>query len=141
MKKKKMWAAVAGACLILLQGACGGNSGNPSGPSQSPSSPAPSLGSVDPALVGTWTGTVQGSFGPGTLTMTLGADSSAWFQGSGNYCRADGNWGVTATKFNAWGSDCTGTVITKVAPASSTRLTGTWIASSGRSGTFSLVKQ
>ena len=133
----KIFAAAAGACLILLQVACGGGSSSPAAPSP----PPPSLGVKDPALVGMWTGTVDGSFGPEELYVQLTADGTSQFAGSGRYCRADGEWGVSGTEFTTRGTDCTGTIVTMVAPASGTKLTGTWRASSGRSGTFSVTKQ
>jgi hypothetical protein len=84
---------------------------------------------------------MDGSFGAAEMTLRLRAGGETLFEGTGRYCQAGGNWGVTGTEFRARGSDCTGTVITLVAPASTTRLTGTWDASSGRVGTFSVTKQ
>ena len=142
--KEKMLAAVAGVCLILLQAACGGGAGGPAAPSQAPPAAGQgpiSLGPIDPALVGTWKGTLDGSFGPSEMVMHLHADGSAPFGGTGQYCAVDGTWGVSGTDFSARGHDCTGTRVTLVAPASSTNLTGTWSATSGRSGTFSVTKQ
>ena len=119
--------------------ACGGG-GSPAAPT-APSPPAVSHGPVDPALVGFWRGTVDGSFGPGTFTMTLGATGSMSAGGSGNYCSSTGGWGVSAGQLGATARDCSGTVLTFSAPASSTRLTGTWSASSGRGGTFDCTKE
>jgi hypothetical protein len=143
MRMNEKMSAVAGVCLILLQAACGG-AGGPAAPTAASPVPSPTptaLGPIAPALVGTWTGTLSGSFGPGDLVMNLNADGTMWFEGTGRYCRVDGSWGVSGTQFSASGGDCTGTVVTKVAPASSANLTGTWSASSGRSGTFSVTKR
>ena len=142
--KEKMSAAVA--CLILVQVACGGG-GGPAGPAPpTAASPLPTptpvpLGPIDPALVGTWTGSLDGSYGPAVLTMELRADGTAYFQGTGQYCRVNGGWGVSGTEFSSRGRDCTGTEVTAVAPASSTTMAGTWSASSGRQGVFSVTKQ
>jgi hypothetical protein len=145
MKENKTLAAVARVCLVaLLQAACGGGAGGPAAPSQGTPSPAPtppSLGSVDSALVGTWTGTVCCIFGPAEMTMSLNADSTAQFEGTGRYCLVVGNWGVSGVEFSARGGDCTGTVVTLVAPVSSTRLDGQVTTSGGSTGTFSLIKQ
>jgi len=134
---------LAGLALaaIMLDG-CGGK-GTPSTPTPITPTPPPSVGAVDPALVGTWNGSVEGSFGPGTLAMTLaatGALTTVNTGGSSNYCAIGGDWGVDAGQFTARGSDCTGTVVTFRAPSSTTRLTGTWTATSGRSGTFDVTR-
>lgn len=119
--------------------ACGGN-GSPTAPTTANPPPA-SPGPADPALVGTWSGTVDGSFGPGTFTMTLGGTGSMSASGSGNYCSSTGDWGVAGGQFTVRARDCTGTILSFRAPASTTRLSGTWEASSGRAGTFDCTKQ
>ena len=121
--------------LMLL--ACGGSGRG----ATSPGPTAPSFGPVDPTLVGNWSGSVDGSFGPGTLTLTLVADGSIRTAGSGNYCAFTGRWGVTSGQFKASGPDCTGTIVTLTAPVSGTTLSGVWTASSGRSGTFACTKE
>lgn len=123
--------------LVILLAACGGSSG----PVTSPSPAAPAFGPVDSVLVGNWSGSVDGSFGPGTFSMTLAADGSIRTAGSGNYCAFTGRWGVTSGQFTASGPDCTGTIVTLTAPVSSTVLSGVWTASSGRSGTFACTKE
>lgn len=139
---KREMSAVVGVCLIFLQAACSGGGASPTAPAQvSPSQAPPSLGAADPAFVGTWTGPMDGSFGPSVMTLRLNAGGQTEFEGTGRYCPAGGNWGIAGTQFTARGSDCTGTIVTLVAPASSTTLTGTWDASSGRVGTFSVTKQ
>jgi len=143
--KKKISSVVAGVCLVILQTACGGGGGPaaPTAPLASSPSPSPSpvvVGPIDRALVGRWVGILSGSLGPAELVMQLDADGSGWFEGTGRYCRAVGNWGVSGSGFTAQGSDCTGTVVTMVAPASSTSMTGTWTATSGRRGEFSATR-
>ena len=140
MKKQTLWAA-RGLCLILLPAACGGGGG---GAPAAPSQESASLGTVDPALVGVWSGALEGTFGPSDLGMQLNGDGTTLFGGSqGRYCQANGNWGVAGGQFTARGSDCTGTRVTMVAPASSahTKMTGTWSTNSGGTGTFSVTKQ
>jgi hypothetical protein len=77
------------------------------------------------------------------MTLLLNADGIAGYSGSRpRYCLVPAaRWGVSGTEFIASGSDCTGTVVTLRAPASRTNLIGTWSASSGLDGTFSLSKQ
>jgi len=140
---KNISAAVAAASLILLQAACGG--GGAAAPTQTPqappsATPAP-LGPVDPALVGRWTGTVNGTLGAESMTLVLNSDSTAPFEGSGRYCAVNGNWGVTGTEVTVTGRDCTSTLVTLVAPLSATILDGQWTASSGAHGTFKVSKQ
>jgi hypothetical protein len=123
---------------LIVMAACGGDS---TGSLTGPSPPASTFGPADPALLGNWSGTVDGSFGPGALAMTLLADGSIRTSGSGSYCGFTGNWGVTSGQFRAGGPDCTGTVVTFMAPVSTTALSGTWSASSGRSGTFTCTRE
>lgn len=141
---KKISAAVVGACLILLQGACGG--GGASAPSQAqppapPSATPPPLGPVDPTLVGAWKGTVQGTLGAETMTLELKADATSQFEGSNRYCAVTANWGVTGTEVTVTGRDCTSTLVTLIAPVSTTTLDGNWTASSGAHGSFTVSKQ
>ena len=140
---KKISAAVAAASLILLQAACGGGGATAPTQTQPPqASPTPApLGPVDPALVGRWTGTVNGTLGAESMTLVLNSDSTAPFEGSGRYCAASGNWGVTGTEVTVTGRDCTSTLVTLVAPLSATTLDGQWTASSGAHGTFKVSKQ
>jgi hypothetical protein len=138
---KALSAVVA---LALTLGSCGGK-----GTSSTPTAPTPppgtsSLGPVDPALVGTWNGGLDGSFGVGSFSMSLastGVMATTNTGGSSNYCAMSGNWGVTSGQFTARGSDCTGTVVTFTSPSAGTAMSGTWSASSGRSGTFNVTKQ
>jgi hypothetical protein len=140
---KKISAAVAAASLILLQAACGGGGAaapTQAQPPQASPTPAP-LGPVDPALVGRWTGTVNGTLGAESMTLVLNSDSTAPFEGSGRYCAVNGNWGVAGTEVTVTGRDCTSTLVTLVAPLSATILDGQWTASSGAHGTFKVSKQ
>jgi hypothetical protein len=129
------------ALAITVLHACGrSTSSTPTAPTPAP---LPPIGSVDPALVGTWSGDLEGSFGPGSFSMTLtstGSMGTVNTGGSSNYCAVGGDWGVAAGQFTARGSDCTGTIVTFSAPSSPTRLLGTWSATSGRTGTFALTK-
>jgi uncharacterized membrane protein YfcA len=141
MRSAPRFIVVTALAVAMLQG-CGKST--PSTPTAPTPTPLPSLGSVEPALVGTWSGTLEGSFGPGTFTMTLASTGSVTTVntgGSSNYCAVSGDWGVAAGQFTGRGSDCTGTIVTFSAPSSSTRLAGTWSATSGRSGTFAVTKQ
>ena len=55
--------------VMMLEG-CGGK-GTPSPQTASTPTPAPTqpVGAVDSALVGTWNGSLEGSFGPGRFSM------------------------------------------------------------------------
>ena len=99
-------------------------------------------------LVGTWNGSLDGgegpnSYGPSAFTLTLKVDST--FTGKAEnpkYCDlTNATWRVTGASFTASGRDCDGVIVTFAAPVSPLRLTGTWTASSGRSGAFSVAKQ
>lgn len=124
--------------------ACGGNvlsSTAPSVPTPVPPPPSPTiLGPADPALVGAWTGNIDGSVGASSYTMSLNADASMSAEGTGNYCRMVGNWGVSGGQFTARGTECLGFVVTFVAPASIARLSGTWVASGGARGQFDIAR-
>ena len=99
-------------------------------------------------LVGTWYGSLDGgeganSYGPSQFMMTLKADST--FVGKAEnpkYCDlVNTRWRVTGADFTASGSDCDGVLVTFASRVSALRLTGTWTASSGRNGTFTLGRQ
>src|SRR5687768_7663080 len=99
-------------------------------------------------LVGTWNGNLDGgeganSYGPSAYTMTLKADST--FTGKADnpkYCDlVNATWRVTGADFTASGRDCDGVLVTFASRVSALRLTGTWTASSGRSGGFTVAKQ
>jgi hypothetical protein len=101
------------------------------------------VGIIDPALVGTWVGTVDGSFGTADMTMTLNEDGTVSAEGSTElYCPIVGTWEVLANKFQIKGKDdCDGTSVSMNAPYSKLRLAGSWSASSGNSGSFVVQKQ
>lgn len=93
-----------------------------------------------------WAGTVDGgndpnSYGFARTTTILKADST--FSGSAdnaNYCAVTGSWTVSGAQYGATARDCDGIIITFTAPLSKTRLTGTWTATSGRTGNFTMAK-
>jgi len=100
-------------------------------------------------LVGTWKGNLDGgsapnSYGPARITIVLRADST-FTAVSDNplYCSLiNTRWTVSPQKqFTATGVDCTGTGITLVAGVAPLRLNGTWTATSGRAGTFTVGKE
>lgn len=101
------------------------------------------VGVIDPALVGTWVGTVDGSFGEADMTMVLESNGDMSAEGSTTlYCPMEAKWEVLSGKFKATGKDkCDGTSVTFDAPYSKTKLDGSWSAGSGNSGTFIAVKQ
>lgn len=100
-------------------------------------------GNIDPALVGTWLGTVNGSFGEAEMTMVLKNNGDASGEGSTDlYCPVNAKWEVKASNFIAKGNDeCDGSAVTFTAPYSKTRLNGTWSSSVGNNGTFEIEKQ
>ena len=124
-------AAIVVASAVVV--ACGGAAAFPVIPSAVPDTST---------LAGTWKGSVEGSYGYTATTMILKADST-YTQESENplYCKVSGKWAVSGTRFSASGRDCDGVTVTPVAPVDKLRLTGTWTASSGRSGTFTVAKQ
>lgn len=137
------WRIIVALLAVTLT-SCGGKgtSSTPTAPTPLPS--ASSLGPVDPALVGTWHGSLDGSFGAGSFGMSLlssGSMTTLNTGGSSNYCAVSGDWGVASSQFTARGPDCTGTIVTFTARSSGTTMTGTWTASSGRSGVFAVTKQ
>jgi hypothetical protein len=136
--------AIAGALMVTGLAACGGG-GGPTGAAPPVSAPTPaptpaSLGPVDPTLVGTWTGSIGGSLGPASYTITLNADATMSALGTGGYCRLAGSWGVAAGQFAARGEECQGFAVSYAAPASASRLMGTWTASGGARGQFDVSR-
>lgn len=128
-------------CLsTAMVAACGG--GAPSGVIDTPR--------VDPSLVGTWKGVINGdgsanSYGNMNATIVFRADSTMTVQGDNpRYCPLNNaTWSVSETRFTAAGRDCDNILVnfTAQVPTTTPRLAGTWTASSGRAGTFSLAKQ
>jgi hypothetical protein len=103
----------------------------------------PVTNAVAPSLVGLWKGPVSGPGGSGLVTLRLQADSTMAADNENPiYTRLTGVWSVAGARFTATGRTPLGTVVTLVAPFVSTvRLTGTWSANNGASGTFEAVKQ
>ncbi|MBC7788557.1 MAG: hypothetical protein H7Z74_01315 [Anaerolineae bacterium] len=93
-------------------------------------------------FAGRWEGVVSGSGGDASLVMTLNADST--YSGEGGnpfYCNVIGTWTVSGGQFTSTGRACNAAIVTSVAPSNKTRLTGTWSATNGTSGTFNVAKQ
>jgi len=90
------------------------------------------VGVIDPALVGTWVGMVNGSFGEADMTMILDSNGDMSAEGSTSlYCPIEAQWEVRTNRFKASGKDkCDGTSVTFDAPYSKTMLSGTWSAGS-----------
>ena len=130
-------AVMLASTFVTLSG-CGGSGAT-----------APAERTVDTSTpVGTWIGSLDGgeganSYGPSELTMTLKADSTLTVKTTNpKYCALGITiWRVTGGNFTASGRDCDNVVVTFAAPVTALRLTGTWTASSGRAGGFSVAKQ
>ena len=131
-------ATVVHAVAVAVLAACGGSK---------------ALGVVDmpradaTTLVGTWTGRLDGgseanSYGASNILVVLSADSTfAVTADNPRYCALrDTGWRVAGDQFSATGRDCDGVVVTFLARVAPLRLAGTWTASSGRSGTFTIGK-
>jgi hypothetical protein len=113
--------------------------------------PVTVVDNVEEAMVGTWQGPISGTWLNGlqqtsTITATLFADgalSGTGVAGSLFACAVAGTWQITGTDLATTAQEvaCNGTVITSKAPLSTTRLVGTWTASSGATGTFSYTKK
>jgi hypothetical protein len=129
-------AVVVLAALAVMLAACG-DSGPPTGIIPCV------ISCVDTStLAGTWKGTVDGTGGRSGLTTILNADST--YSGQGEipfYCKVTGKWTVSGGQFTSTGTECGGAIVTSVAPVASLRLTGTWSANNGSSGTFTVAKQ
>jgi hypothetical protein len=125
----------AAALALLLTAACGGSDA----PTEPPIIDPPV---VLPPLVGTWVGSIDGSYGPGSFSLVLRADSTmSGSSNNTNYCPLVGaTWTVASGQFIGTGRDCNSIVVTLTAPIAVLRLNGTWSASSGRSGTFTVAR-
>src|SRR5688500_18463367 len=125
----------AAALALLLTAACGG--------ADAPAEPPVVAPPVDlPPLVGTWVGSIDGSYGPGSFSLVLRADSTmSASSNKPNYCPLVGAaWTVASGLFLGTGRDCGSIVVTLTAPIAALRLNGTWSASSGRNGTFTVAR-
>ena len=94
-------------------------------------------------LVGTWTGTVDGSLGSASITLMLEDDGTASAETTSEVlCPLEGSWSLNNNLFNISAiDDCDGTSVTLSATASKTFMRGNWSASSGNNGTFVISKQ
>ena len=142
--RRRLGRVLAAATLVLPHvalAACGGTT-SPDGDTVEP---RPDI----TTLVGTWKGNLDQTSGPNSygtarITIVLRADST-FTADSDNplYCSLiNTRWTVSPEKqFTATGRDCTGTGITLVAGVAPLRLNGTWTATSGRAGTFTVGKE
>jgi hypothetical protein len=99
---------------------------------------------IDPKLVGTWNGTMEGSIGTAIFVYTLQMNGEIIAETDSQVlCTFQGAWWVSNKIFTASGEDeCGGTAIELLGNnASSTQISGNWTASNGDSGTFSMTKQ
>lgn len=122
--------------VFALSG-CGGSSSTDASPAKP----------VDTStLAGMWAGSVNGDGAPGnygySTTLTeLRADSTLTLTAASQlYGSVSGVWTVGAGKWGATGRDRDNVLITFTAPLSSITLAGTWTASSGKTGTFTMAK-
>ena len=143
-RRRRIGRVLAGAALALTHvalAACGGTTS----PDDRTGPPLPDT----TTLVGTWKGNLDQTSGPNSygtarITFVLRADSTFTAESDNPlYCSLiNTRWGVSPQKqFTATGVDCTGTGITLVAGVAPLRLNGTWTATSGRAGTFTVGKE
>jgi len=142
--RRRLGRVLAAAALALTHVAlvaCGGTTS----PDDGPGPPLPDT----TTLVGTWKGNLDQTSGPNSygtarITFVLRADST-FTAVSDNplYCSLiNTRWTVSPEKqFTATGVDCTGTGITLRAGVAALRLNGTWTATSGRAGTWTVGKE
>jgi hypothetical protein len=100
-------------------------------------------GKIDQALIGNWVGTINGGLGEAEIVIDLKSDGTMSGEGADSpYCPLTAKWEVLGESFKAKGNDkCDGTSVSFTAPYSKTQLIGSWNASSGNNGTFSVNKQ
>jgi hypothetical protein len=95
-------------------------------------------------LVGQWTGTVDGTPGTAGLTMQLNNDFTITAVGdAGLYtCQVAGEWAIAGSTVTAETQEvaCTRTFITYTGSITGSQIAGTWTASSGANGTFTVNK-
>ncbi|MEL6184689.1 MAG: hypothetical protein AAFU79_08710 [Myxococcota bacterium] len=102
--------------------------------------------SLDPALVGDWTGMTSAIDAAGgttqRLTMSLRADGFMRAEGeTGAFCLSEGEWFVVDGQFRGvMTTSCFGNTLSFRAPISSTRLDGTW-STNRAGGTFDVSKR
>ncbi len=122
--------------LIVLCFSC--SSDNDDNPQPNP------FGEIDPAFVGTWEGEIDGSLGTSEVTFSIKDNGTMTSAGPSDspYCPYSGKWGVKNGQFKSEGTDsCFGSKITMTAVLSGNMLDGSWVASSGNSGSFTIQKQ
>jgi len=148
-----LWVSLAAAVTVTIWDSLasfpaydGGSNVSTPAPTSVPSTPAPpdpapTEYSIDPALVGTCIGTLDGNFGPARFTMTLASSGTVRTDNSGSYCGFTGTWYMDDGLFDAQGRDCTGTLVLFGASVSGSTLSGAWGAENGRYGTFTCTKQ
>lgn len=99
---------------------------------------------IEPKLVGIWNGTLGGTSGSANVVFTLESDGAISAETDSDIlCSFSGSWWVADGKFEASGEDiCDGTSINlRGDNATGIKISGSWTASSGNSGTFSMNKQ
>jgi hypothetical protein len=104
------------------------------------------VGEREPALVGTWRGTVVGSLGSSNVVFVLTSDATMSVDGDASWtpCRIEGTWALSDIGFGASGREvgCMSNELTFTATLSHTQqLSGSWAASNGHIGTFSFRKE
>ncbi|MEN8790151.1 MAG: hypothetical protein ABF293_09360 [Flavobacteriaceae bacterium] len=97
---------------------------------------------VSADLVGSWSGTVDGSLGSASANFSLEADGTMTADTNSQIlCPLEGTWRLSGRSFSITAEDeCDGTNISMQATASKTTLSGSWSASSGNNGTFRITK-
>jgi len=133
--RSRLGGMLVWTCFALS--GCGGSGSTDASPSKP----------VDTStLAGTWAGSVNGDGAPGsygysTTLSELRADSTLTITAASQlYGSVTGVWTVGAGKWVSTGRDRDDVRITFTAPLSSVTLTGTWTASSGKTGTFTMAK-
>ena len=122
-------ATLTASLATALATACRGSAAEP-------------VASRAPSLVGVWKGTVDGTPGRSVLTLTMHADSSMTGENENpSYSRIEGVWTVAGGWLAVTARTAGGVVVTLGAPASASRLVGTWRASTGAGGTFDMLRQ
>ena len=96
---------------------------------------------INPDLVGTWTGIVDGSAGLASLTIILNDDGTMSAEGDTSfYGLLSGTWEATDMQFSATASSG-GIVVSYDASVQGDSMAGTWTGNNSTSGTFSASKQ
>lgn len=106
--------------------------------------PIESTRTIDPELVGSWNGTVNGTLGAANAVFMLENNGTISAETDSQViCPFNGSWWVSNERFQASGEDdCDGTGISLIATTTTNnRISGNWTATSGNSGTFTMTKQ